>query len=155
MLACHVTAQIHVTEDLGVGRHMKEDGSGEFVPEGAALVECFENMDAIPDTIVFGRRGNFCQPPLTYERRTQEMNRIAQTFLQQNHASEPIIQIPEIHTRHAPFKVQSAVYIERLVHRNLQLPQRLARHRAFVLQRRVKLIAPRTAITVSITVVVA
>lgn len=93
------------------------------------------------------------------------------TLLQQNNPCKPVVQIPQIHRRHAAFIVQVPVDIKRLVGFHLHFAHALARDGAFpgalitaacpdaagagLVQRRVELVAPRRAVTVAVAVVVA
>lgn len=76
------------------------------------------------------------------------------TFLQEDNARKPIIQIPEVNAAHAALIVQLPIHIEGLVGRNLELPHPLAGNRA-ILQWRIKLIAPGRAVAVPVPVVIA
>ncbi len=94
------------------------------------------------------------------------------TLLEQHHASKPIVQIPQVHRRHAPLIVQIPVHIKRLIRLDLHLPHPLPGHSplpsaliraasahtaqaAGLVQRRVELVAPGRAVAVTVAVVVA
>lgn len=92
------------------------------------------------------------------------------TLLHQYHASEPVIQVPQIDTAHASLVVQLSVDIKRLVGLDLHLAHPLVRNgplagavvasradtaNTALVQRRVKLVAPWGAVAVAVTVVIA
>lgn len=92
------------------------------------------------------------------------------TLLQQNNTRKPIIQIPEIHTTHAPLIIQLTIHIKRIIGLDLHLAHPLAGDstlsrslaaacanaaRTALIQWRVELVGPWRAVRVAVAVVVA
>lgn len=75
-------------------------------------------------------------------------------LLDEDHAGEAMVEVPQVRAGHAALVIHLAVLVEGVIGLDLQLPQSLRRHRA-VLQRRVVRVGPRRAVRVTIAVVVA
>lgn len=93
------------------------------------------------------------------------------TFLQKHNTSEPIVQVPEIHTANTTLVIQLSVNIEGFIRSDLHLPNSLARYCALACALIVPLIIytsdpsaskrglefarPGRAVAISITVIIA